>query len=206
MSNQSLTVTAIAFAVLLALTFLLPWWPLNWSGKDYWEVVGNLATVIASILGVVFVALNYGMWREAALQREGALMLQLTEGYDRLREDVDLLRQFYIECAANGPTDPIERFRYDVAGLDFTFDQQVASLDDARFRISRFFVGIRRLVKAGFLSERVVIAALNRRAIEYVFLKLVDPLDEAKAGTRFNPTDRDFYRALLNRFPDEGRL
>ncbi len=66
-------------AVVLALVLVIPWWPLGWRGREYWAVVGGLSTLVAAIGAVVYVGLTYGLWREAAAQREGDLMLRLID-------------------------------------------------------------------------------------------------------------------------------
>ena len=56
------------------------------------------------------------------------------------------------------------------------------------------------MVLAGYLSRDLVIAALDREAIE-MFVGLVDPLDRAKSGDRCKADDRYFYLALLGITP-----
>jgi len=50
----------------------------------------------------------------------------------------------------------------------------VRAVSDARLRVSRFFVRTRKLVQQDYLDERVVRTALGGRAIEDIFLTLVD--------------------------------
>jgi hypothetical protein len=74
-------------------------------------------------------------------------------------------------------------------------------VDAHRFRISRYFVTIRKLVETDFLSERVVIAAVDLSAIE-VFLDLIDPLDEVKAALpTYSSADKQFFLELSEKYP-----
>lgn len=142
--------------------------------------------------------LTYGLWREAAAQREGDLMLRLIDEYDRLRNDIVHVQEWAGECRDEG-VDRVDRFAF----MATTGLQDFEELDQARFRVSRFFVRTRKLVRAGFLSEDIVSAALDRAAIESVFLELIDPLDKVKAGASYKTDDREFYTALLRRYPEE---
>jgi hypothetical protein len=77
----------------------------------------------------------------------------------------------------------------------------VRAVSDARFRVSRFFVRTRKLVQQDYLDERVVRTALGGRAIEDIFLTLVDPLDAAVGGRHYTQADRTFYADLLRKYP-----
>jgi hypothetical protein len=201
---MSRSATFILVVALLVLVLGIPWWPLGWRGSAYWSTAGALATVLAAVGAGVYVMLTYWLWRETATQREGSLMLRLIDGYDRLRRDIDVIQLYYMRCAESGPTDPIACFREELAATPALSPKDpVKILDDCRYRVSRFFVRTRKLVRAGFLSKSVVVAALDRRAIEFVFLRLVDPLDEAKAGKNFKTEDREFYTALLRYYSKE---
>jgi hypothetical protein len=193
--NSFVVPATIAVAVLV---FLLPWWPLGWRDEQYWPVAGALATALAAIGAFAVLILTYWLWREAAAQREGELMLRLIDEYDLLRGDIMHVREWYSHTAGAG-IQPTKRFEFEAVGRFASFEE----LDQARFRVSRFFVRVRKLVRAGFLSEEVVLAALDRRAISDVFLGIVDPLDKVKGGSKYQATDRDFYEALLRRYPQE---
>lgn len=167
-------------------------------------------TAAAAIAATVYVVLTYRLWRaaadqhqEIARQNELQLMLSLMTEYDKLRDSIDFIRGWYMECAANS-VDPVERFRNEI-GVD-SQTASAAALDDHRFRVSRFFVRTRKLAGAGYLSEGIVATALGGRAMEDVFLKMVDPLDEAKAGRHYGSADRRFYRELLAEYPRPSRL
>jgi hypothetical protein len=124
-------------------------------------------------------------------------MSQLMVEYDSMRDAVrtiqDYFRRFPTKEAA------LEAFQRARTATDQNSDimQQV---DPARFRVSRFFVRIRKLSKAGFLSRRIVWLALQRAAIEDVFLDQVDPLDQVISRLTYgreNVTDRDFFLQLI---------
>lgn len=131
---------------------------------------------------------------------EAAIMTQLMTDYDGLRDAVQELQRFYFEYqlrehafnafrngrrAPNQNNDITERY------------------DPARFRISRFFVRVRKLSLGGYISKEIVFRALGRSAIEDVFLELVDPLDQVVnelAGRSASVADRNFYTKLLEEF------
>jgi len=169
--------------------------------SDDWTALSAVATAAAAGATFLTVLYNHVFWRQAARSREADLMLRLMEDYDSLREDAATLRSFFIECAASG-IDAKERFANGFINPGSVTDD-VSAVDESRFALSRFFVRIRKLIEAGYLSKRVVVAAVHRSAIEKVFLDLVDPLDEAKAGRNFGSKDREFYQDLLRNY--EGR-
>ncbi len=75
------------------------------------------------------------------------------------------------------------------------------ALDDHRFRVSRFFVRIRKLAAKGFVSEDLIEASLSRESIQ-MFLDQVDSLDHVKrqiTGREPNLTDTHYFRSLLQR-------
>jgi hypothetical protein len=131
-----------------------------------------------------------------------ALMVE----YDNLRDSISFIRSWFIECASSGPIDPIERFT-DELGLEGVDNStpRAEALNDHRFRVSRFFVRIRKLVRAGYLTEKLVSEGIGGEAIEEVFLGMVDPLDAAKAGHNYGAVDRLFYTELLKRHPRTKR-
>jgi hypothetical protein len=167
-----------------------------------WTAVGAGAAVFAALIGWRYLVWTRRMWEEAAKQRESSLMLLLMEGYDNLRDSIEGIRDWNMECWSSN-IDPIERFK-DELGPDYG-NEQVWALDKNRFRVSRFFVKTRKLVEAGYLSEDIVRRALGGQAIEDVFLNLVDPLDKARAGQRYSATDRRFYTDLLQKYPRPTR-
>jgi len=178
-------------------------WIRAWSAPSHqtmWIELQTIATIFAFGAAVGYVVLTHRLWKEAASQRESLLMLRIINGYDKLRDDIQFLQDYYRDCAMSGPSDPIVRFRDEITNPDFTADEQARSIDDPRFRVSRFFVRIRKLARAGYLSDNVVRAALDRDAVD-VFLKLVDPLDEAKSGRRYKHDDRDFFENLRKGYP-----
>jgi len=178
----------------------------------FWNGVSAVATAVAAIAAWWYVRLTHRLWTATRDQvdmltktRETELMQQLMSGYDRLRESIEFIQQYYMDCACSGPTDPIRRYGDEMAlNVDGrVIDENAHNLDDHRYRVSRFFVRTRKLVQATYLSEDVLVRALDRRAIA-VFLNLVDGLDEAKAGSHYSRDDRDFYNDLLHRRYDEN--
>lgn len=185
----------------------MTWWAI------FWSAVSALATVFASVAAWWYVRLTHRLWQATrdqiqmlATTRETALMQQLMRDYDRLRDSIAFIHAYYLDCARNGPTDPIKRFDEEMALNVYgsgVSDTNAHCLDDHRHRVSRFFVRTRKLIRAGYLGEDILVRALDRRAIEEVFLQLVDRLDEAKAGSRYKREDRDFYTDLLQRKYDD---
>jgi len=95
----------------------------------------------------------------------------------------------------------VKRFD-EAAGTEFRIEQSDL-VNDARFKVSRFFVKVRKLAMAGFLDRRIVVAALSREAMEDVFLDMVNPLDQVINQRRYGRetiTDRNFYRALARAY------
>jgi hypothetical protein len=134
------------------------------------------------------------------------LMLTLMTEYDELRDSIDFIREWHMECAANGNIDPVNRFVDELALPDGAATPKATALDDHRFRVSRFFVRTRKLTQAGYLSEDIVRRALEGRAIDDVFLKMVDPLDKGRAGSHYGAGDRQFYTDLLQKYPRPARF
>jgi hypothetical protein len=181
-------------------------WSLYCFAKSRPTEASAVFTGAAALAALVYVFQNHRLWQvsflqqqEASRQNEAQLMLLLMNGYDELRDSVDNLRSWFLECSSSGPTDPIERFRDEI--FWDSDNERALRLDGHRFRISRFFVRARKLSRAGFLSERILRDALGGVAIEDVFLGIVDPLDEAKAGPSYGLEDRRFYSNLLLKHP-----
>lgn len=166
--------------------------------SDIAALVSAVFTTVGAIAAIVYVELTRRLWQEAAKQREAGLMLMLMNDFDSLRDSVQSIRDWYMESASGG-LDPVERFS-DAMDADFGEERARAEgVDRDRFRVSRFFVRTRKLVRAGYLSEQIVSAALRGRAIEDVFLKMVDPLDAVSA--HYGQADRNFYSELLMKNP-----
>jgi hypothetical protein len=81
-----------------------------------------------------------------------------------MADDDQTIRNWFSTSEADGKN-AVDHFRA-VVGVGADFSNVV---DDARFQVSRFFVRTRKLVHAGYLNERVVIATLDRAAIESGF-------------------------------------
>jgi hypothetical protein len=131
-------------------------------------------------------------------------MSQLMDEYDGLRDAARTVQDFYRGFPTTQAA--LDAFRTAYAARDATSDIMVR-VDPARFKLSRFFVGMRKLSRAGFLSRRIVWLAMQRAAIEDVFLAQIDPLDQVIAESahgRRNVSDRDFYRELLAEFQAQG--
>lgn len=166
--------------------------------QNFWSALAAIGTVGAAIAAIVYVELTRRLWHETKMQREASLMLSLMTGYDELRDSIEYIQQYHYECASAG-ADPIDRFKAE-KGVDYGTERAEA-LDAHRFRVSRFFVRTRKLVLGRYLGEKIVRDALGGQAIEDVFLKLVDPLDAAKAPYNYGSTDRAFYSGLLKKYP-----
>ena len=124
-------------------------------------------------------------------------MSQLMIEYDNMRDSVRTVQDFF----GGYPTTQaaIQAFRNAKTAPDQNNDI-MKQVDPARFRVSRFFVRIRKLCRANYLSRRMVWLAIQREAIENVFLELIDPLDQvvnAIASKPLNVADRDFFRQLI---------
>lgn len=160
-----------------------------------------LLTAAAVVAAVVYVSLTYGLWQETAAQvrnqkqmAETALMQSLMVEYDQLRNSIQVIQQWWRERAGSNPRDA---FRFSLAAKD----PDIVALDDHRFRVSRFFVRIRKLAAKGFVSEDLIEASLSRESIQ-MFLDQVDSLDHVKrqiAGREPNLTDTHYFRSLLQR-------
>jgi len=149
--------------------------------------------------------LTWGLWKVSqdqlsllARQNEAQLMLTLMTEYDGLRDSIATLVSWHMQCAEND-ADPAKLLADEVSSAGMSpFGREVS---DARFRVSRFFVRTRKLVQQDYLDEQVVRSALGGRAIEDIYLALVDPLDAAVGGQHYNTNDRDFYLGLLRKYP-----
>ncbi len=204
---------ALASVVSLAVWVLLDQlsWHLRARPSDYLSTLGTVSTAMTTIVSaiaaggvMVYVLLTYRLWEEArqtnvtaAKTSEATLMSQLMTEYDGMRDAVQAINDFY--DAYPEREQAIAAFR---AARDQT-DRNNAVLrqvDPSRFRLSRYFVRLRKLSNAGYLSRRIIFVALNRAAIEDVFLARVDPLDQVIASRKHgrpNVVDRDFYQQLL---------
>jgi hypothetical protein len=165
-----------------------------------WNAISAIATSVGAGAAIYYVVLTHRLWRATAAQvkmlqstRETELMLQLMTTYDRLRSHVITLRDW----AGDDVRGKSGRFRDELLYARKKGDQY--NIDDARYAVSRFFVMVRKLANAGFLSEDVIVSALDARAVDEVFLKLVDPLDEIAAPDSYQRIDREFFVSLLQR-------
>jgi hypothetical protein len=161
-----------------------------------WTAIGSIGTWVAGIATVVYVVLTYRLLRNATRTAEADLMQKLMIQYDELRPQIALIRDWYMEAAAAG-ADPRERFETEI-GVDGT---DTPGIDDSRYLVSRLFVRTRKLAEAGYLSDEIVAKAFGGQAIEDVFLKMVDPLDEVRAGVGQGRADEKYYRRLLRKYP-----
>jgi len=134
---------------------------------------------------------------QARRTSEAAIMSQLMVEYDSIRDSIRTLQKFYEEHKPR--ENALETFRHGRLAKDQNNDV-AALIDPGRFRVSRFFVRIRKLSTGGYLSRPVVWRALSREAIEDVFLELVDPLDQVVneiAKKLRSVADHDFYQTLI---------
>ena len=135
-------------------------------------------------------------------------MQQLMGDYDSLREPIRIVTDWMDREGA--PAAGVMRAAVHHRGHidDQTFNRYRPALDanDHRYVISRFFVKIRKLSDAAYISHDLVVASLDRRAVEF-FLSYIDPLDEAVAGSLYRDRDREFFRYLLERkYPQEIQI
>jgi hypothetical protein len=131
---------------------------------------------------------------------EADIMSRLMVEYDKLRQDVRAIQDFYKVRPTKDQV--LQEFARALAAPDRRSEVMMTT-DPARFAVSRFFVRIRKLEKGGYLSREIIWSALGRAAIEDVFLALVDPLDQvvnetAKKST--NLKDRLFFQELVDTF------
>ena len=158
-------------------------------------------TGAAGVAAVVYVILTYHLWREIHHTNQAALMQQLMKEYDDLRESIMVVQDYYLGFPSDAEAP--SAFQSALAAPDKN-NEIVTRVDPARFRVSRFFVKIRKLVNEGFLESRIVIAALDRAAVEQVFLERIDPLDQVVCRLHYgkeNPIDTRFFTELLKRYP-----
>jgi hypothetical protein len=171
----------------------------------YSSLAAAVFTTGGAVAAILYVILTFRLWEEAARQvetqrriAETTLMQTLMVEYDGLRDDIQRVQEFYAsfqskEDALTAFTENRRTLRLDWIGL---------RVDPSRFRISRFFVKIRKLAGSGYLDEELIVTALGREHIEDVFLKLIDPLDQEVAFQRRGSndlTDRHFYEGLAKK-------
>lgn len=178
--------------------------------NDYLTALGSISalataafTAAAAVAAFIYVALTYGLSAQGHRVQQTTLMQQLMREYDDLRDDITIVRTFWMEHGGNS----VEAFREAKAEADENSDV-LRRIDPARFRISRFFVKIRKLMAAGFLERDIVVAALDRAGIEKVFLPFVDPLDQVIRAVAYgsgDKRDRDFFKDLLKDYDKRER-
>ena len=190
-------VVALALAA-LAIAWVFP--TLRKLDGTGWTAVGALGSWVSGALTAAYVVLTYWLWRDSKRAVEVQIVQSLMEQYDNLRPHILLLRRWYMSAAAAG-RDPVDLYSHEI-GLD---GLDVPEVDESRFLISRLFVRARKLVEAGYLEAELVAKAFGGQAIEDVFLKLVDPLDEVRSGKGSGRADEIFYRRLLSKYPRPRR-
>ena len=201
--------------VLVAIVALVAWaalrmtaWYFVSSEVSYVTALAGVATLAtaaftaaAALAALIYVILTYQLWDQSHKAQQTTLMLQLMREYDERRDDITAVREFWM--ANNEQT--VETFRRAKRAADPN-DDIIKRIDWARFRISRFFVGMRKLSETGFLERPVIVAALDRTAIERVFLPFVDPLDQVIRAVAYGSgdrRDREFFTALLKDYDNE---
>lgn len=187
-------------------------WYLQSRPAQYVSALAGLATAVTSIVSTIaavgvfiYVVLTYRLWQETTRTNEegkrineATLMSQLMVEYDSMRDAVRVIQDYYRGFPDREQA--LEAFRRAQTAQDRSNDI-MRLVDPSRFRLSRFFVRIRKLSVGGFLSRRIILMALGRAAIEGMFLEQIDPLDQVisrLAYSRDNVTDRDFFRGLLS--------
>jgi hypothetical protein len=169
------------------------------------SAVTSIVSAIAGIGVLVYVVLTYRLWKETARSNEEAkrtneatLMSQLMVEYDSMREDVRVVEDYY--RGFPDAEQALEAFRRAQTAQD-RGDDVMRVVDPSRFRLSRFFVRIRKLSVGGFLSRRIILTALGRAAIEDLFVGQIDPLDQVIARIAYkkdNVLDRAFFCEILS--------
>lgn len=207
-------------AVLAALLFLAGVWGMvgfaaRVQDNPAWvaalSAVASAVTAVMTALGVVgafcYVALTYRLWLEARRQADQhaqearfAAMEALLAEYDGLRDSMRAVSDWFARNARStvpSVEDPVQAFAMALSAPDR--NNLAWELSPERFRVSRFFVRIRKLVDAGHLPRDLVVLSLDKPAIAF-FLDRIDPLDQAVrsvAGLPPNRADELFYRSLL---------
>lgn len=187
-------------------------WRLRVRPSEYFTALGALSTALTAVFSaigtvgvLVYVVLTYKLWREAQrtnqqAQRstEATLMSQLMIEYDNLRDSIRILQEFYKPY----PTKEQAVAAFQAAKVAPDQNSQIMTqVDPSRFRVSRFFVHVRKLANTEYLSTDLIKAALDRAAMQDVFLELVDPLDEAinrVRGRAHDAEDREFFQRLVD--------
>ena len=175
--------------------------------SSYSSLATAVFTAGGAMAAALYVVLTFQLWQEAARQietqrriAEATLMQSLMVEYDGMRDDVQRVRDFYAAFSSKQEAVAVFAENRQAQRLDWIG----LRVDPSRFRISRFFVKVRKLSKAGYLDERVVVAALGQSHIQYMFLDLIDPLDqECYVLLRGHKTsaDRLFYEGLAKQYP-----
>ena len=168
-----------------------------------WSAVSAVATVGGALAAWYYVRLTYKLWTATAGQveitkrnSESELMLRLMMEYDFMREELNTLREWWPILQSD---DEAQFKKFADAQKDALAVGRSYNINEARHRISRFFVRIRKLANAGYLSEDIIVSALDADAIELTFLRRVDRLDKLIAPASYKDTDRRFYTELLAR-------
>ena len=162
-------------------------------------------TLAAAVFTGVIVFLNWRLWKTTARdaqrarrQSELVLVERLMTEYDGMRDSIQALQAWK---DTRGGADFVETFRVGLRDRH----ENIQQIDEHRHRVSRFFVRLRTLAERGLVDEEILRASLHRRAVQDVFLDLVDKLDEVVcevSQTPFGDADRKFYQAVLLRRPD----
>jgi len=211
-----LVIIGISLVILIALNQLS--WYISTRSDQYRNSLSSVSAAVTAVLSViaavgvlVYVVLTYRLWQvsqaatdQARRTSEATLMSQLMLEYDGMRDSVRTVQQFY-EGYRGNPDAALDAFRQALTAPNQR-SEIMQDVDPSRFRVSRFFVRMRKLANAGYLSRRIVWLAIQRAAIENVFLALVDPMDQVVNAVNKksqNVADRDFYRQLLQ---DHHRL
>src|SRR3972149_1631615 len=168
-------------------------WRLRWRDGTQGSYIASLAavsmfaaalfTMLAAVGASVYVVLTYRLWQAAAAQivsqrriAESGLMQSLMVEYDGMRDDIKKVRDYYTKCPADAQA--LDAFRNALTATDgLDGHPQEREVDRSRFRVSRFFVRLRKLSNEGYLERQIIATALSRAAIEDVFLNDIDPLD-----------------------------
>jgi hypothetical protein len=171
------------------------------------NVVIAAAALSTAMFTALYVMFTVRLWQNAAEQleasrrtTEAATMQSLMKEYDDLREEIRYVQHWYHEMP-----DLHQAFHsYVLDRQNDSTEGAFKRLDDAGYRISRFFVRLSKLATQGYVSRRVIRAALGREHVAF-FVTKIAPLDAIIRGVRGSlksesDPDERFYGAFLKSY------
>lgn len=183
-------------------------WKIQWLETTWWswppqDLPMFWATLVAASVALWYIILA---WRSINVTRRGVenawkgnqstLIKQFLEEYVALAGDVDVVRGWWERYPSAGAS----RYENDLRAAEWP--RPAVRLNDARRRISQYFMRLRALCEKGLLDSDLVAATLGEEAIQ-VFLLYVDPLDEVVrrvSGKTHNVAERDYFKRYLREY------